>query len=78
MLDGDWGIAKRTMDLRVTDEHKLAAGRTLARLAREGRPGGLAWHGRWLLCELGFRLVALGAWLVGDHLPEAQTIRVQQ
>ena len=65
------------MDLRVAEEHNLAETRHLARLARRGQPGGLAWHGRWLLCGLGFRLVALGAWLVGDHLPEAQTVRVQ-
>ncbi len=77
MSDGDWWIARRTMDLRVAEEHTLAEGRRQARLARQGQPGGLVWHGRWLLCGLGFRLVALGARLVGDHLPEAQPVRVQ-
>ena len=64
-------IAERTMDQRVAERHRLAEAKHLARMARQGQPGGLAWHGRWLVCELGFRLVALGAWMVGDHLPQA-------
>jgi hypothetical protein len=38
------------------------------RQASQRRPGGVAWHGRWLLCNLGYRLVALGAWLEGYGL----------
>ncbi len=77
MSDGDWYFAKRTMDLRVAEEHSLAKGRGLARLARKGQPGGLAWRGRWLVCGLGFQLVALGAWLEEHSLPEAQPVKVE-
>ena len=77
MSDGDWYIARRMMDLRVAQEHDLAEGRRQARLARMGRPGGLIWHGRWLVCRLGYQLVALGAWLEGHSLPEAQPVKVK-
>ena len=77
MSDGDWYVAKRMMDLRVAEEHNLADGRELARLARQGRPGGLVWHGRWLVCRLGYQLVALGAWLEGHSLPEAHPVKVK-
>jgi hypothetical protein len=70
-------IAERTMDQRVAERHNVADARHLARLARQGQPGGLAWHGRWMVCRLGFRLVALGAWLEGHSLPEAQPVRVK-
>ena len=77
MSDGDWYMAKRMMDLRVAEEHNLAKGRELGRLTREGQPGGLVWQGRWLVCRLGYRLVALGAWLEGHSLPEAQPVRAR-
>ena len=77
MSDGDWWIARRTMDLRVTEEHNLAKARRLAHLARQGRPGGLGWHSRWLMCSLGYQLVALGAWLEGHSLPRTQPARVK-
>jgi hypothetical protein len=49
-------------------EEGQATGRQLTRQASQTRPGGVAWHGRWLLCNLGYRLVALGAWLEGRGL----------
>jgi hypothetical protein len=71
MPDGDWYIAKRILTLRVAGEQ----GPTHP--ARPRRPGGLAWHSRWLVCRLGYQLVALGAWLEAYSLPEAQPVRVE-
>lgn len=64
-------LAVRDMDARIADAHRSAESWRLARLTQQGKPGWLAWNGRWLLCGLGFRLVTLGAWLVGDNLPQA-------
>ena len=65
MSYGDWLFVERVMDLRVEEEHGRARARRRARQAGPRPQGGLAWRGRWLLCSLGYRLVALGAWLEG-------------
>lgn len=68
MSYGDWLFVERVMDLCVEEEQGRAKGRRRARQARQRRQGGMAWKGRWLLCNLGYRLVALGAWLEGYTL----------
>jgi hypothetical protein len=65
MSYGDLLFAERVMDLRVEEEQSRAKARRSAREVGSGRQGGLAWHGRWLLCGLGYWLVAVGAWLEG-------------
>jgi hypothetical protein len=62
---GDLLFVERVMDLRVEEEQTRANARRRARQVRSRRQGGLSWHGRWLLCGLGYRLVALGVWLEG-------------
>lgn len=63
MSYGDWLFAERVMDLRVEEELGQATARRRARQATGGRESKLSWQGRWLLCGLGYRLVAVGAWL---------------
>ena len=65
MSYGDLLFAERVMDLRVEEEQNRARARRRARQVGQRRQGGLTWRGRWLLCGLGYRLVALGAWLEG-------------
>jgi hypothetical protein len=57
--------AEHVVGLQAEEEEGQANERPRTQQARQGRPGGVAWHGRWLLCNLGYRLVALGAWLEG-------------
>jgi hypothetical protein len=64
----DWLFVERVKDLRVEEEHDRARARRRARQVRTRRQTGLAWRGRWLVCGLGYRLVALGAWLEGYSL----------
>ena len=68
MSYGDLLFAERVMDLRVEEEQDHAQARRRARQVGQRRPGGLQWRVRWLLCNLGYRLVALGAWLEGYNL----------
>ena len=77
MSERDWYLAKRTMDVKVISELSQAESRRLARLARQRQPNLLAWQCRWLICELGYRMVALGAWLEGFSLARAQPAEVQ-
>ena len=69
MSYGDWFFAERVMNQRVEEELGRARVRRRARWVRRVRQGGLGWRCRWLLCSLGYRLVALGAWLEGYSLP---------
>ncbi|MGD9317401.1 MAG: hypothetical protein PVG56_11235 [Anaerolineae bacterium] len=68
MSYGDLLFGERVMDLCVEEEQRRAKGRRRARQVGQRRQGGMAWRGRWLLCNLGYRLVALGAWLEGYTL----------
>jgi hypothetical protein len=68
MSYGDLFVAERVMGECVKEEQGRAQARRHARQLRQRRQGGLAWRGRWLLCNLGYRLVALGAWLEGYSL----------
>ena len=61
MLFGDCLWAETEMHRRVAEERSRADANRLARRLRSGRQGGLSWQYRWLLCELGYRLVGLGA-----------------
>jgi hypothetical protein len=61
----DWMFAERIMNLRVEDESTRTQSRRRASLLRKARSGGPSWRWRWMLCEVGYRLVALGAWLEG-------------
>jgi hypothetical protein len=77
MSERDWYLAERTMDARVISELSQAEARRLARIARQPQPNQLVWQCRWLMCELGYRLVALGAWLEGYSLARAQPVEVK-
>lgn len=71
MSYGDWLIAQRVKELQFEDELARITARKLARQERGGRESKRSLPGRWLLCELGFRLVAAGAWLEAYALPRA-------
>ena len=60
--------AEHVVGLQAEEKDGQANERQRTRQAGQRRPGGVAWHGRWLLCNLGYRLVALGAWLEGYGL----------
>lgn len=60
--------AEKEEGLQAEKEEGQADEMQHTRQASQRRPGGVAWHGRWLLCNLGYRLVALGAWLEGYGL----------
>jgi hypothetical protein len=77
MSERDWHPAKRTMDARVISELSQAQSRRLAQIARQPQPTRLAWQCRWLICELGYRMVALGAWLESFSLARAQPMEVK-
>ena len=57
--------AEHVVSLQAEEQDGQANEKLRTQQARQRRPGGVAWHGRWLLCNLGYRLVALGAWLEG-------------
>jgi hypothetical protein len=76
MRSSDFYLTERIMNQRVQAEHRQASASRLSRqVVRAARlhgaqPGNwLAWQGRWMLCELGYRLVALGARLEATSLP---------
>jgi hypothetical protein len=71
MSYGDLLFAERVMDLRVEEELGRATAGRLARQVKGRRESKLSWQGRWLLCGLGYRLVAVGAWLEQYSLPRA-------
>ena len=60
--------AEHVVSLQAEEQDGQANEKQRTQQARQRRPGGVAWHGRWLLCNLGYRLVALGAWLEGYGL----------
>jgi hypothetical protein len=74
MSYGDWMFAERLMDLQVAEKLNQAAAGRRARQAGEGRESKLFWHGRWLVCGMGYRLVMLGAWLEEYSLSRAQPV----
>lgn len=59
MSNSDEMHDEQAMNLRA--EEQAQAGRRGSWL----RPNSSSWPGRWLLCEIGYRLVVLGAWLEG-------------
>jgi hypothetical protein len=61
VLDGDYGIAKRTMEQGVEQRLREAEGRRLARLVMAPGQRPVSERVRWLACELGYQLVSLGA-----------------
>jgi hypothetical protein len=64
--------AEKTMHHRLEERRQGLARRRRHRTST--RPEGwLAWQARWLLCELGYRLVALGARLEAYALPPYQS-----
>jgi hypothetical protein len=63
--------AEETMHSRLEERREGLARRRRPR--SDARPQGwVAWRARWLLCELGYRLVALGARLEAYALPPYQ------
>lgn len=65
MSYADWMFAERVMNLRVEEELAQAGVRRRASYLRKASLRVPSWRGRWLLCEVGYRLVALGARLEG-------------
>ena len=69
-------IAERIMHNRLEERRQEAkSGHTSPRTGQDGQ-GWLAAKGRWLLCELGYRLVTLGAWLEGYSQPRLPAPRL--
>jgi hypothetical protein len=67
-------IAERTMHLRVEEGLQQAEARRLQRRARPPLRGWLSRQSRSLVCELGYRLVVIGAWLERDGLPQSHRL----
>jgi hypothetical protein len=61
MRSTDFYLAERTMEMNVEEQQREAEAHRLAHQARPQRPEGISQRGRWLMCELGYALVALGA-----------------
>jgi hypothetical protein len=68
MLSQNLYIAEQTMGSRL-EERRQAQARRQSQEASAQEPGWLSWQARWLVCELGYRLVALGARLEAYALP---------
>lgn len=66
-MDFDLYAAERLMNQHVEDTRREMAMHRLGRQMKEGRHS--QW--RWLVCELGYRLVALGAWLEQHSRPQS-------
>jgi len=71
MLTHDLYAAEETMHHRL-EERRSAHARRRHRSENARPERRLAWQARWLLCELGYRLVALGARLEAYALPPYQ------
>jgi hypothetical protein len=56
----DLYAAEKMMHLQVEENLQWAASHRLLRQARMQRRGWVSQRGRWLLCQLGYLLVALG------------------
>lgn len=65
MSYADWMYAERVMNQRAEERVARAQDRRQVRMLRKLQRRSPSWRGRWLLCEVGYRLVALGAWLEG-------------
>lgn len=63
MRSSDPYLSERMMAMHVAEERRLAEIQRLARLARPAQQEGALLQGRWLLCQVGYWLVAIGAWL---------------
>jgi hypothetical protein len=70
MRSADIYTAERDMQMRVAQELRGAEVRRLARQARPGQHLAISHRARWLLCELGLRLVAAGARLEAYSTPQ--------
>ena len=71
MLAQDLYVAEQTMHHRLEERRQGLAGRK-SRKEHTHQQGWLAWQARWLLCELGYRMGALGARLEAYALPPYQ------
>jgi hypothetical protein len=69
MRSADPYLAQREMEMRVGAELRQAEARGLANLARSAQRPSLSGRCRWLLCDLGYVLVVLGARLEAYALP---------
>jgi hypothetical protein len=71
VLSSEPYTAEQTMHRRLEERRQGFARRRRSR--SDARPEGLlAWQARWLLCELGYRLAALGAHLEAYAPPPDQ------
>jgi hypothetical protein len=70
MLDTNFYLEERLMDLRVQEERQRAELRSLQREARGAHAGRLSCQSCWLLCQLGSLLVSLGVRLLHAGLPQ--------
>ena len=76
MRDADPFLAERLMVHQVREEQQRAEARRLARQARPGVRGRLSWQLRWPVCQLGYRLVSLGAWLEQQSMVQPVQLEV--
>lgn len=61
MRSTDFYLTERTMEMNVEKQLREAEAQRLAHQARPQHQEGMSQRGRWLMCELGYALVALGA-----------------
>ena len=70
MRSADPYLAEREMNMSVEAQRRQSQVRGLLRPAGDRQPETLARRGWWLLCELGYLLVALGARLEAHTLAQ--------
>jgi hypothetical protein len=70
MLDTNFYLEERLMDLRVQEERQKAELRSLQREAGSAHSGRLSRQSSWLLCQLGSLFVSLGVRLLHAGLPQ--------
>jgi hypothetical protein len=67
-------IAERTMHLRVEEGLQEVRARRLQRKEKSPLRSWLSRQNRLLVCELGYRLVVMGAWLERHSLPHSHPL----
>jgi predicted RNA-binding protein associated with RNAse of E/G family len=67
-------IAERTMHLRVEERLQQAEVRRMQQEQTSPIRGWLSRQNRMLVCELGYRMVVIGAWLERYGLPQSHRL----
>ncbi len=76
MRDADPFLAERLMVHQVREERQRAEARRLARLVQTQKRAPLTRRLRWPVCQLGYRLVSLGAWLEQQSMVQPVQLEV--